>query len=410
MKHKADGLQRNWTLLVFVVLSMLVQISIGQEDKVEVFSSTYWMLVGPALIFPIFSIRQTLIGLLTSRACLLLIFGAVAGAWHLLHADIRAASQLMLLVWVTAWVAGSRARIFISDLVKLYIGLILIGIAIGIYTDMNVWGFFPGATREDYGVWRVSFFPNIANTGMLSLFMLLVLTKDRITIVKHPIALAICLYFLIFSFVRTAQIAALLYFFMRFWYALGNYSNKREYYFWSAIIAAITVLALIALSPFLLDSAQHFPIVSRLFLRGEEGLTTEEIFEQAYRPWLWWQHFSLFSSSPGLMGLGSFEFGEVVDQSLSFEHVDMGSESLPTRLLASYGLPVVFFLAFITVGLRRRAYFADRWACACFPAIILLMMSWGSIFHPTNAFFVLFFALLLYGSEGFPEKYPPSID
>lgn len=405
--NRAAGSQRSWPYLIFVVLSMLVQISLGQEDKVEVNSPTYWMLVAPALIFPIFNYRKILNGLIAPQARLLLLFGMCAAAWHFSHGDMRAVSQLMLLVWVTAWVRGSRTPFLISDLVKLYVGLVLIGILIDVFTRMNVWGLLPGTTREDYGIWRVSFFPNIANTGMLSLFMILLLTRDRITMVRHPVALAISLYFLIFSFVRTAQIAVVLYLLMRLWCGVGRHPNKQGQYFWGAIIITITAHAFIAFSPFILDFAQNLPLVSRLFLRGEEGLTTQEIFEQAYRPWLWGQHLNIFASSPGLMGLGAFNFDDVIDQGLIFEHVDMGSESLPTRLLAAYGLPAFFFIGFIIGSLRRRAYLGDHWACACFPAVFLIMMNWGSVFHPTNAFFVLFFFILLHGSEGFSEKYPP---
>jgi hypothetical protein len=394
-------------LTVFVFSSMLIQMSIGQEDSVSPENFKYWILIIPALLLPFLNLTQTLNVFLSRRGVWLLAFGILACAWHLIRADNSAVTQVILFVWITAWVGRRGSALKIQSLANLYIALLAIGACIFYYTDMNVWGLLPSNTREDYGIWRVSFFPNIANTGILSLFMLLLLTRDKETARSHPILLLICLYFLVFSFVRTAQIAAFAYVGMRIWFYFlrGKFLEEKTFLFFSAIFAAVLIHVFIATAPLLLEYLQSFPIISRLFLRGAEGLSTQEIFQQAYRPWLWLQHAYLFISSPSFMGLGTFEFDQLIEYSLLPEHINTGSESLPTRLLASFGIPFLLFMVFILGNLSKRAKAKDHWACACFPTIILLMMNWGSVFHPTNAFFVFFFLILIHGSSGFLGKY-----
>jgi hypothetical protein len=81
-----------------------------------------------------------------------------------------------------------------------------------------------------------------------------------------------------------------------------------------------------------------------------------------------------------------------------------GSESLPTRLLATYGLAGVLFTFYLVRRLRVLAFRDDRWACACFPAIFVLMMNWGSVFHPTDGMFVILTLMVTKGSAGFIER------
>ena len=94
------------------------------------------------------------------------------------------------------------------------------------------------------------------------------------------------------------------------------------------------------------------------------------------------------------MGLGNFNLLDHVSGNLLPELQNSGSESFPTRLLASYGSPTLLLLVYLLGQLARVARSGDVWACACFPAIVFTMMNWGSVFHPTNAFFVLFFLLI----------------
>lgn len=392
--------RRNVALLLFVTASLLVSMSVIQEEAPEPGSITYWLLVLPAALLPLAD-AGVIVKTLTGRVWMLLLFLATAGAWHVAAGDTRAVIQLGLLVWVLAWISSDRARLAIDDLVALYATLVALGLLVYLFTGLNKWGPLPGLTVEDYGVWRVSFFPNIAYTAFLSLAVVLVLTRDMKTLRRYPLAFAVALYFLVFSFVRTALVAFAVYALLRWWFARRRTPGRL---FWSALLLGFGVNAAIAGSVVVLDFLQQYPLTSRLLLRGESELSTEEIFQQLYRPWLWWQHMQQFASSPFLMGWGAFNFDSMKIDALVEGQEQGDTVSLPTRLLASYGVPGLLFTLFLVSQLRRLSRRRDAWACACFAAIFLLIMQWGSVFHPSDALFSIFLMMIVGGSSAYTER------
>lgn len=388
-------------MLVFVGASLLLTMSHDQTTSIEVGSLQYWLFIVPALLLPLLDVKA-IIATLRGPARLLLVMLLTAGAWHLLRGDARAVAQLILLVFVLAWVSTPDARIEVDDLVALYVALILVGMGVTAFTDFSPYSLVPGRTDEDFGAGRVSFFPNIAYTGILSLALLLVLTKDRATARAHPIVLLVALYFLVFSFVRTATIGFVLYVAMRFLLRRVRRPSEARM-FWLALGVGLGATVLIGSSAALIEALQDLPFVPELLLQGKSDLSAEDIFKQMYRPWLWFQHLDLFVTSPWLMGLGSFDFFDLKEFEV-FEigqSVSTGSESLPTRLLAVYGLAGALFTLYLFTRLRALARAGDHWACACFPAIFLLLMNWGGVFHPTEGMFVILLLMIVRGSDGY---------
>lgn len=392
---------RNLALLAFIGLSLSVSMATTQEETPEIGSPLYWALVIGAALLPLLdvgAIYRTLFG----RGLLLLGFALTAGSWHLLTGDLRVVLQLGLMVWVAAWLSSDNARLCVRDLLGVYLASVVVGVALWLLTDLNQWGLVPGTTAEHYGVWRVSYFSNIAMSAMLSLAVTMVLTRTMASARAHSLVLGLALYFLVFSFVRTALIALLLYVALRWWFARQDHPSPRSL-FWTALLVGIGINLMIATTNVVLEHLQEFPVISRLFLRGETGLTPEEIREQAYRPWLWMQHLILFETSPFLMGLGVFEFSEVQPEALLVGTTPAGNEALLTRLLATYGLPALLFVLYLISRLRESARQCDLWACACFPPIILLVMQWGNFFHPTDAIGAIFFLMIVHGSKAFAD-------
>lgn len=401
----AAGPQRNVALLLFIILSLLVSMSIDQKETPEVGSFAYWLLIVPSVLLPLTDLKGVFKALF-GPARLVLIFGVVAGAWQLMRGDMKALQQLVLMVLVLAWLSSTKARIVTRDLVWLYLMLVLVGAYIWMQSDFNIWGLLPGQTIETAGgTWRISFFPNIANTAVLSLALVLVLTRDMRTLKAYLPVLILALYFLILSFVRTASIALALYVGMRWW--LNRKPRSARQVFWVSLLVAIGTNIIIASSTFIFQYLQQFDLIARLFLRSETDLTPEEIFAQLYRPWLWWQHIQMFLTSPSMMGLGAFDFFEVQFDELNEGTTPLGTEALLTRLLATYGLPALCFIYFFIARLRTAAQSGDHWACACFPPVILLMMQWGSVFHPSDANGALLLLIAVHGLKAIvPEPDP----
>lgn len=391
--------RRHAGVLAFVVISLCVTMSYTQLVKLEQGSLQYWLLLLNAVLVPLFSIGEIARALL-GPARLLLVMLALGGSWHLLRGDYRTVLQLGLLVYVLAWVATERTQLEARDLAVVYGFMVAIGAGIKLLTDLSPYGFIPGVTVEEFGRWRVSFFPNIAYTGILSLALFLVVTRDTRIALQRPLLLALVTYFLVFSLVRTALIGAVIYLGLR-WF----YGSRRElspaFLFWVALFVAVASNILIASSAAVVAQLQGLPLVSEVLLQGKTDLGPEEILRQMYRPYLWAQQVGLFLSSPSLMGWGTHDFYEMTAIPADDPIIGSGSEALPTRLLATYGVAAIFFVAFLVRRLWVLAQRRDQWACAVFPTVLLLLMHWGSSFHPTDPLGVIIMLMAIKGSRGF---------
>lgn len=389
----------NAAFTLFIVLALCVSMSISQYDGVEPGSLTYWMLILPAVVLPASGLKhlpRTLVGPGFPLLALLL----TAGLWHLGSGDRAAVLQLGLLVWVTAWVSSDATCLNVRHLVQIYLALVLIGILVSATTDLNGWGLIPGRTIETEGLWRVSFFPNIAYTGMLSLATIMVLTRNGLLASRYRFALLLAGYFLLFSFVRTALIAIIMYALLRWWFDRRP-SPARLY--WGALSVGFGINLAVLASPPIFHYLQEVDLISRLFLRGESQLTTEEIYQQLFRPWLWLEHFRQFWESPMLMGWGAFEFEDLKRVALIEGQEQGDTVSLLTRLLAAYGLPGLLFTIYLVSRLRAMANACDTWGAACFASVIFLTLQWGSVFHPTDGLFALFVLMAVRGQAAFFE-------
>jgi hypothetical protein len=351
-------------LFLFLMNSLTMQMVVGQDNSIVRFSAIYWALVLPALILPLFALRE-IIGVLLGRGIFLSAFFVCAGVYHLLRGDYQTIIQLFLLVWVMAWCACDNTDLAASDVVQLFVATILMGAGVALVTDLNPWGFFPNQTSSDYGAWRTSFFPHVANSATMSVIVLMFLTRDVGTARKYLIILLLCAYFLLFGFVRTMFVAAAMYMLLHAVFAAKRIRSPSAL-FVGVVLLIVTSLAVEVLIVPALDVMQHSSLFSRLLLRGETDLTRSEIYQQLYRPWLWREHLSIFFSSPHFMGLGTFKLLDHVSGNLLPGLGASGSESLPTRLLATYGISTFFFFAFLISQLIRLARSKNAWVVSTF--------------------------------------------
>lgn len=392
---------RNWPLLAYLAIALGLTMSLGQYFQ-EDGGLLYLALVLPVILLPL-ARPMLLVDAVRGRALPVVIFGVVAMLWHASRGDFAAVIPMSLLVWGVIWMSSDAARIRFDDFYLLYGGAVLAGIVIWLVGDINQWGVLPGTTTaSDESVWRVSFFPNIAYTGFFSLAFLMVSTRDvRPRRRFVAVLLGVAVYFVIFSFVRTAVISLAVYAALAW---LFRRKNSPAFMFWTALLSAIAINVLIAYSSSIFSAVQTNPLLSRLFLRGESGLSVDEIYEQLYRPWVWGQHFHQFFTSPYLMGWGSVDFNQLKTYSL-FPGMDQNDDiSFLTRLLAQYGLAGALFIGFLVSRLAVFAKRGDAWGCACFPVATLAMMHWGTMFHPSDPMFAIFMIVIVQGSEAFGPR------
>jgi hypothetical protein len=394
--------RRHWGLLIFFTIAALSGMSVLQTENNERGSLAYWVFILPAVVLPLFDVNAILTAF-RGPAKLMLAFLVTAGTWHLAMSGLQTVIPIIALVLVTTWISTSRARFSPTDIATVYVLTVAVGAILYATTGSNLWGLLPGQTSPlaSGTAWRASIYPNIALTGVFSFAVMLVLTRDSQTIKSHLPVLALVIYFALLSFVRTVLIATVLYAAMRLWFVWRPHQSPKRL-FWTAIVVAIGVHLAIAFSAVgLVGGLQQYPIVQRLLLQNNADLSPDQILAQIYRPLLWGQHFGIFTGSPWLMGLGEFDIRQVSVLELIPDHPGGGTESFPTRLLAMYGLPAIFFFTLVINGLKRAAAAKDVWACAAFPPLVLFMMNWGGAYHPTTASFAVFMCILLHGRKAF---------
>lgn len=386
---------RDPIVLGLLTYSLMMAMTVSQDYAPEQSTIRYLMFTVPIVIAALcrpLALWTTLGG----KAMWLAPFLLLATVHHAIQGDLTAVLQVGLLVLGVIWFCSEPVRFNHKDIGRLYIAFVVIGLLVWISTDFNRWGLIPGTTDPAYGIWRVSFFSNIAFTGFFSLFVILISTKNGWKKIDNPYIFLLAAYFLIFSYVRTAILCLILYIICQ--YVFKNI--KRPYYlFITSMLISIIANIFIAYSSSIFSIIQEIPLISRLFLRGETQLTEFEIYQQLYRPWLWGEQLKLFVSSPYWMGWGSIPFENLVQNNIFDFGVESGdSVSLPTKLLSQFGLAAVFFWIFLIACLKQAADRLDRWGCSVFPVVFTAMMHWGSMFHVTDPMAVLYFGLLVKGS------------
>jgi hypothetical protein len=421
-------------ILLFLAYSLLLTVYMGQERIVSRGEPLYWLLTLPAVAAPLPRLRQTVENLIFGCARPIAVMGVTASLWFGLRGDTGAVPPIILIAWVSAWASRSEVRINVRWL----FAIILVFYGIGSLSfvlqppfekyswlmqeyqgdplgadaadsgnialppqdregiDINAWGILPGQTAPAYGPWRISMVPNIATSGIISLFVFLIALKHlgfRWLNITTVVAAA---YFTILSFVRSALIGLVLC--SATTVVLTLLPDNARLRVTVAFAMTLGLILIVGLSPFALYHLQDIPLISRLLLRNQSGLSLEAIYRQAYRPWLWLQHLQIFWQSDYLMGYGSSLAQSATEKLLNANQIRSDSVSLPTRLLATYGLPALGFFYFLGERCYTHAKENDVWGVSMLSLLIWLMMTWGSIFHPTNAIFVL--ALLIIGRGG----------
>jgi hypothetical protein len=393
------GVSRHWPALLFVVLSVAISLRVPQYNIEEAAAPVdYILLIMGAVLLPL-ARPLGLVEAVRGKAAWLIAFLLPSVVWHALRGDWTAVNQVGLLGLVYTWYSSKYFGLVREDIYRLYGLALIVGVGVWAATDLNGWGLIPGMSVYADSQWRVSFFPNIAFTAYLSLGVVLLMTMDGWRKPFRQPLFWIALYFLFLSFVRAVTLGFLIY--VPLFYFLSRKQRSTAFLFWTALLIAIGVNLLVAYSAYIFIQLQDIPIISRLFLRGEAGLTEYEIYVQLYRPWLWGQHISQFWSSPWLLGWGSTEFETLITNDLVVGLEQGDTVSMPTRLLAQFGWPTVFFLVFLLASLWERARERDTWACAAFPVIALGLMQWGTFFHPTNGIGAILMLILLRGRRGF---------
>lgn len=393
-QQSISSVKHNNLLYFLILISLLTGFTLGQYDTIEGGSFLYYLIMLPFMVVPLTKISQIIGNLFSGKVVYVTACSAISTVWSLINGDTSSAFLICFWLYIIAYMASDDSSLSVTALMKLFILILVAGIIIDKAFDTNFYGVFTPSNRDALLSGRISLYPNIGNTGFYAFAFFAIFTIDMAIAKKYWWILLVCLYFAVFSKVRSVEIAICIY--LAFRYILTRYRVvSTGKVICLALLFIIVPLLLTNAYMLLYNLASNNELLTQIFFRGQGNLSADELEDQIFRPLAWLLHIDTFLDSNLLMGVGQTKLQSIIDNKLKYGD----SIAFLTRLLAIYGLPAVLFVVQMFVWLKRHALERDYWACALFPAIFFLMMSWGAVFHPANGFSMLLMLILINGSS-----------
>lgn len=313
--------------------------------------------------------------------------------------DAASVRSMALMALVLLWLGGVRHGISVSLLNLLFCVSVLVG-AVWFGFGFSDYGLLPGQylEGEDRGIqWRVSLFPHVPESSFFALIVFLANQRLQRGWTRI-IACGASLYFVIFSGLRSAIVALLLAELYILWNARARPGSGGRAFQIAGMLVSF-VAALLVAGAFAENVELPGGVLGNFLFRSD-SMSGQDFALGAtmYRAWLWMQHLELFASSP-LIGIGTFDFGAVVSESLLSGVEESGSESFLTAWLARVGLCFLPFLVYLSMLCRRAAASASLFEGAMFLVLGVATLAYGSFLVPYNFMFIVLFVLLVSGKQ-----------
>lgn len=334
-----------------------------------------------------------------------LLFLLTVAVVSILRSDITSILNSILFVLTILSIYLTRVTISLRLLNTLYI-MAIFGAIISFHTGISQWGYLPGqavlqVSETETVAWRVSLFPFVPESAFLSFLVLIINYQRNHGLFKWGIC-AVALYFMLFAGMRSTLIA-LAFFALFNWFSQDSKFKqgfKFSLYNWGALFLFILILNLNSLLLGLATTINQ-PFLNQLIFRTEAGVEDAEALQKTiYRTWIWIKHIEIFQSSP-LVGIGTFDFKEVVTEQLD-QLGTSGSESRLTGMFARYGVVTFLFIFFISALNRIALKNSARFSYFIIFFFLLTMLTYGSFLVPYNLMFLLIWAI--YNSDGVINK------
>lgn len=382
--------QRDFAVLL--VYYWAIQFLLVSPD-VQRGSLGYALYVGPVVAFVLLSlVSMGLAVRLPPAAALVTAYATIVTAVAIVRSDFSTAANAVLFsaTILTVVIRG------LTPSSRLLNALFLASIPAHVLVQMLGWSslsVIPGFSNDPLW-WRISLFPRVPTSGYFALIILFVNLLDRSAPLRR-LCVVLAAYFLVFSGIRSAILAAALALAYLAFARLGWFRKAwSKTAFLAMSIAALTA-SLFANQLFLLIPNLGSEALTAFLLRTSDGFSTEEEAARAiYRTFVWSEHLRLASLNP-IFGIGTFDFASLSTFNPVFEDVpSSGSESFLTALLARVGVPaVLLFSAFVWLSVsthRLRPHLRMVTGLVLFVA----MITYGSFITPYDFLFLVMLGLL----------------
>lgn len=283
--------------------------------------------------------------------------------------------------------------------------------ALAYLIGMNFCAIIPGFAHDQI-IWRVSIFPGPADTAYFCAPIILANIWYSKGVVLRRLSLALAVYFLLFTVIRSAAIGiglAVIY----IWLAgkpMFQTSFRRWVLITALLIAFIAMVLLPAILSLLLPADLDIPFLNQYLFHSAEGIEGEQgLSETMYRGWLWLQHISLYLQHP-LFGMGSYNLNDIIDEHiLGPTHDYSGTESLLTGLLSRLGVVAFLLFGALLTKMHQAVKAGEHAAVACGIVAIVMMICHGGIANTYNVEFLMLMGGMNWRTAKFPRLFKQNV-
>lgn len=347
----------------------------------------------PVLLLPVVAASYVVEGAHRAAGAVLVAFGLIAGTAAVVRLDLATARTVTVWVLTLLVLVGARPRVRLRTINRLF----LLSIGAGVlttWTGQNPFGYVPDFTRSTAGGdpgWRISMFPFVPESAFFALVVAVVNFWEGRGATRL-VAVALGLYYLAFSGIRSAMICGV------FAAAIGVAARRvplRDILFYRvagmglalALILGVSSGAVVAwLAGFEIAWLNH------LMFRGEDPRLAR-IADALARVEIWRQHWLLFLQNP-MFGIGTFDFAELNTSAIPTVQVASGAESGFTTWLARVGVPALLLVLFLYV-LHLEALYRRAPAAYVMAAVVgATLLTYGTLLVPYNFVFLVMFCVI----------------
>ena len=363
----------------------------------------YWSFVGPTTIFAVLGIGYIFVSgqTILRETWILILFLGLVVAVSIARRDLNTILAMGLMGLMLVVLIQYRLRIPANLINILFLA------SIPLNELLFRIGMSPYSVIPDFGdfqplAWRISILPHVATGGFFALYVLLLNSLNRQAFLRK-ICIALALYFVLFTGIRTVVLSGLI---VAGYLAACYFDLLRSN--WAKAISIAAALALVILfvykSNVLLEITGLRSGVTQEYLVRDDnpyGFVDPEgrPFTVAIRAWMSERQLELAMRNP-LIGVGTYDLAMMQTGYELFDNMVSGSETYLTGLLGRIGAMALLLLYVIFLG-RTQAPPDQRELTRCAKVFLFMaMVFYGSFINPYDFIFLILIVTITGGVAG----------
>lgn len=394
VQNRSDGIGGLWAqtfplLLIACWLAQFMSSDVGPNLPEQVM---YWLFVGPSAVFVSLGVAYLFLSrnAIARETWILIVFAGLIVGVSVARRDLNTILAMGLMSMMLIVLIHYRLRVPTNLINILFIASIPLN-ELFYRIGLSPYSVIPGWGDLQLLSWRVSILPHVATGGFFAVYVLLLNGLNRDAFLRRT-CIALALYFVLFTGIRTVVISGL----VAGAYLAACYFDLLRSDRAKAIALAVAlglVVLLVYKSNVILEiTGLRSGITQQYLVRDDNpyGFVDPEgrPFTVAIRAWMSERQLELAMRNP-LVGVGTYDLAMMQSGYELFDNMVSGSETYLTGMLGRIGAMGLLLLYVIFLG-RTQAPPEQRELTRCSKAFLFLaMVFYGSFITPYDFIFLI---------------------